>query len=274
VSKHLISESFFILVEQPNAGQGRLSLEILRSHTTHHSRQDFSGRVQPDNKEHSHDPVEIQTPNPSKRAAADSRLRLLDTWDRLRNTVLPYFNTVIRNADSHSANSQTFTKSEHSFPCSRDPFIGFYPETGGFSPRPTINFFTRSTFVFKFPPPPRPPAMFPSWAVSFRVDDQILYEFTFVQMHCLPFPPFFGHLENNNLANTAACKTRHYSVFFRPLCFFRIRSDYFPQDSIHKQNKLIRVTVSGMRGCEFILQSQFALLPGLKDLASHPHKIR
>ena len=80
MSKLLISESFFTLVEQPNAGQGRLSLEILRSHTAHHSRQDFSGRVQPDNKEHSHDPVEIQTPNPSKRAAADSRFRLLDNW--------------------------------------------------------------------------------------------------------------------------------------------------------------------------------------------------
>jgi hypothetical protein len=61
-----------------------------RDHTqTHHTRLDFSGRVVsptnrplPDNTQRSHDPGEIRTHNPSKRAAADPRLRPLDHWNR------------------------------------------------------------------------------------------------------------------------------------------------------------------------------------------------
>ena len=75
---------------------GILILEVSRSHaTTHHSRQDFSGRVispsqrpLPNNTWHStqidiHAPGRVRTHNPSKRAAVDPRLRQCGHWDRL-----------------------------------------------------------------------------------------------------------------------------------------------------------------------------------------------
>ena len=70
-------------------------LDVSRSHTTtHHSRQDSSGRVigssqrpLPDNTQHSqqtniHIPGGIRTHNLSRRAAADLRLRPRGNWDR------------------------------------------------------------------------------------------------------------------------------------------------------------------------------------------------
>jgi hypothetical protein len=85
------------LVRQPPVGQGRLILEVSRSHaTTHHSRQDSSGRVispsqrpLPDNTQHSqqrdiHAFGGIRTHNLSRRTAADLRLRPLGHWDRQR----------------------------------------------------------------------------------------------------------------------------------------------------------------------------------------------
>ena len=81
---------------QPSAGHGLLILdEISRSHTTtHHSRQDSSGRVispslrpLPDKTQHSqqkniHAPGGIRTHNLRSRAAADPRLRQRGHWDR------------------------------------------------------------------------------------------------------------------------------------------------------------------------------------------------
>ena len=80
---------FFLPLElRPNAGHGLLILKVSRSHTTtHHSRQDSSGRVisssqrpLPDNTQHSqqkniHAPGGIRTHDLSRRAAADPRLR-------------------------------------------------------------------------------------------------------------------------------------------------------------------------------------------------------
>ena len=62
------SSSF--LAQQPNAGQGRLTRELSRSHSaTHHSRSMPAGRIR------SRDPI--------KWSAADPRLRQLGHWDRL-----------------------------------------------------------------------------------------------------------------------------------------------------------------------------------------------
>jgi hypothetical protein len=85
----------FFLAQQPNVDQGRLMLEVSRSHKiTYHRRQDFSGRrlgpsrrPVPNNTQHSqetdiHAPSGIPTRNPSKRKAIDPRLRPLDHWDR------------------------------------------------------------------------------------------------------------------------------------------------------------------------------------------------
>ena len=79
---------FFLLGHSPAVGQGLLIHEVSISHTTtHHSRQDSSGRVirssqrpLPDNTQHSqqrdfHDPGGIRTHSPSRRAAAEPRLR-------------------------------------------------------------------------------------------------------------------------------------------------------------------------------------------------------
>ena len=86
---------FFSVALRPNAGHGLLILEVSRSHTTtHHSRQDSSGRVisspqrpLPDSTQHSqqtniHAPGGIRTHDLSRRAAADLRLRPRGHWDR------------------------------------------------------------------------------------------------------------------------------------------------------------------------------------------------
>ena len=86
---------FFLLVQQPPVGHGLLIHEVYRSHTTtHHSRQDSSGRVispsqrpLPDNTQHSqqtdiHAPGGIRTHVRSRRAAPDVRLRPHSHWDR------------------------------------------------------------------------------------------------------------------------------------------------------------------------------------------------
>jgi hypothetical protein len=92
---HTIYIYFFVAL-QPHAGQGLLILEVSRSHpTTHHSVVDSSGRVisssqkpLPDNTQHSqqtdiHALSGIRTHNPSRRAAADLRLRPHGHWDQL-----------------------------------------------------------------------------------------------------------------------------------------------------------------------------------------------
>jgi hypothetical protein len=81
-----------LLARQPPMGQGLLIIEVSRSHTTtHHSRWDSSGRVisssqrpLPDNTQHSlhtdiHVPGGIRTQNLSNRAAADLRLRAIES---------------------------------------------------------------------------------------------------------------------------------------------------------------------------------------------------
>ena len=86
---------YYFFAQQPSVAQGLLLHEVSRSHTTtHHSRQDSSGRVisssqrpLPDNTQHSqqtdiHAPGGIRTHNPSKRAAADLRLRPRGHWGR------------------------------------------------------------------------------------------------------------------------------------------------------------------------------------------------
>jgi hypothetical protein len=84
------------LALRPNAGHGLLILEVSSSHTTtHHSRQDSSGRVisssqrpLPDNTQHSQQrniyaSSGIRTHDLSRRAAADLHLRPRGHWDRL-----------------------------------------------------------------------------------------------------------------------------------------------------------------------------------------------
>ena len=79
----------------PPVGHGLLIHEVSRSHTnTHHSRQDSSGRAisssqrpLPDNTQESqktdnHVPGGIRKHNPSRRAAADLRLRPRGHWDQ------------------------------------------------------------------------------------------------------------------------------------------------------------------------------------------------
>ena len=79
----------------PNAGHGLLIHEVSISHTTtHHNRQDSSGRVisssqrpLPDNTKHSqqtniHVPGGIRTQDICRRAAADLRIRPQGYWDR------------------------------------------------------------------------------------------------------------------------------------------------------------------------------------------------
>jgi hypothetical protein len=86
---------FFFLVQQPPWTRASSFTRFVHT-TTHHSRYDFSGRVisssqrpLPDNTQHSqqtdiHVPGGIRTHNPSKRAAADPRLRPRGYWDWLR----------------------------------------------------------------------------------------------------------------------------------------------------------------------------------------------
>ena len=82
------------MVLRPNASYGLLIQEISRSYTTtHHSRQDSSGRVisssqrsLPDNIAHKRDihpcPLRDSNPNLSRRAAVDLSLRPRGHWDR------------------------------------------------------------------------------------------------------------------------------------------------------------------------------------------------
>ena len=87
------------LVQQPNVSQGRLIVEVPRSHRmTHHSRWVSSGRVigssqrqqrQQDltthntyNRQTSMPPGGIRIRNPSRRSAVDTCLRPLGHWDR------------------------------------------------------------------------------------------------------------------------------------------------------------------------------------------------
>ena len=85
---------------RPNAVHGLLILEVSRSHTTtHHIRQDSSGRViissqrlLPDNTQHSqqtniHAPDGIRTYDLSRRAVAELRLRPRGHWDRLKSRI-------------------------------------------------------------------------------------------------------------------------------------------------------------------------------------------
>ena len=84
----------FSVALRPNAGHGLLILEVSRSHTTQHSRQDSSGRVisssqrpLPNNTQHSqqtniHAPGGIRTHELSRQAAANLRLRPRGHWDR------------------------------------------------------------------------------------------------------------------------------------------------------------------------------------------------
>ena len=85
----------FYLARPPPVGQGLLIHEVSRSHTTtHHRRQDSSGRVislsqrlLPDNTKHSqqtdiHAPVGIRNHSLSRRAAADLCLRPSGHWYR------------------------------------------------------------------------------------------------------------------------------------------------------------------------------------------------
>jgi hypothetical protein len=86
---------FFSTAKQPPRGPRPPIIEVSRLHSlTHHTQQDSSGRViRPthiplsDNKQNSqetdtHAPGGIRTRNPSKRAAADTRLRRRGQWDR------------------------------------------------------------------------------------------------------------------------------------------------------------------------------------------------
>ena len=102
------------LAQQPPVGQGLLIHEFPRSHTTtHHSRQDSSGRVisssqrpLPDSTQHSQQtftpPSVIRTHNLSRRAAAEPRLRPRGHWDQRRNGINP--NKMVRNKSSERRN--------------------------------------------------------------------------------------------------------------------------------------------------------------------------
>ena len=85
-----------VVFYSPLAGFSLLAYEVTWSHTTtHHSRQDSSGRVinpsqrpLPDNTQHSqqtniHAPGRIRTHNLSRRAVVDLCLRPRGHWDRL-----------------------------------------------------------------------------------------------------------------------------------------------------------------------------------------------
>ena len=87
--------SFFSLAQQPNAGQGRLMLEIPRSHTITHTP---VGRTPLDGGSASRRDLYLTTHNTHKRQTsmppagfepgipelvADARFRPLDHWDRL-----------------------------------------------------------------------------------------------------------------------------------------------------------------------------------------------
>ena len=88
---------FFSLAQQPNAGHGRLILDVSTSHTmTHHSQYDSSGReMGPSQRQHTtlttniHAPGRIRTRGPRKRVARDPRLRQLGHWNRKNENIFP-----------------------------------------------------------------------------------------------------------------------------------------------------------------------------------------
>ena len=97
----LVLHKFFFSPRQPPVGHGSLIHEVSRSHTTtHHSRQDSSGRgisssqrPLPANTQHTtniHASGGIRTHNLSRRAAADLRFRPRGHWDRLSNAYLQF----------------------------------------------------------------------------------------------------------------------------------------------------------------------------------------
>jgi len=103
----------FFLARHPPLCQGLIIHEVSRSHTTtHHSRQDSSGRVfsssqrtLPDNTQHSqqieiHAPAGIRTHSLSRRAAADLRLRPRGHWDR---QMLQYSHETVTAASIHGS---------------------------------------------------------------------------------------------------------------------------------------------------------------------------
>ena len=109
---------FFLLyvTRQPPVGHGLLIYKVSISHTTtHHSRQDSSGRMisapqRPlaDNTQHSqqtdiHVPTGIRTHSLSRRSAADLRLRPRGHWDRL-------FRTLKTKINKHYTVYQGYTK--------------------------------------------------------------------------------------------------------------------------------------------------------------------
>ena len=96
-----VSNLTFFFGQQPPVGQGLLIHEFSRSYTTtHHSRQDSSGRSisssqrpPADNTQHSqqtniHAPLGIRTHILSRWEAADLRLKPRDPWDRQFDNVL------------------------------------------------------------------------------------------------------------------------------------------------------------------------------------------
>ena len=111
--------------------------EVSRSHTTtHHSRQDSSGRVAsssqrplPDNTQQSqqtniHAPGGIRTPNPSRRAAVDLRLRPRGHWDRLT----PSYVTKDNNERSRGINLEGFNPYPTAFPYGNGMILHFYQQ--------------------------------------------------------------------------------------------------------------------------------------------------
>jgi hypothetical protein len=90
----------FPVAQQPNSNLGRLILEVSRSHTIRHTavrtpldegsarRRDLYVTTPNTHKrENIHAPGGIRTHNPSKRGAADPRLRPRSHWDRLMYTI-------------------------------------------------------------------------------------------------------------------------------------------------------------------------------------------
>ena len=109
---------FSPVAQQPKAGRGRLIVQVGRSQTmTHRSWQDFSGRgiglserPLPDNTQQSqgtdfHAPGGIRIRNPSRRSAADPRLRPLYHWHR-HHVILHIENGKLLQALVHAYNQK------------------------------------------------------------------------------------------------------------------------------------------------------------------------
>ena len=123
----LLFYSFFPVALRSNAGHGLLILEVSKSHkTTHHSRQDSSGRVitssqrpLPYNTQHSqhtyiHAPGGIRTQDLSKRAAVDLRLRPCGHWVRNFSTLLFFmlFSGIFANVAGTMFHNQRSTENQ------------------------------------------------------------------------------------------------------------------------------------------------------------------